>query len=108
MVKSLPMEKKIPEPGSTARMVESIVGCKWSLHVLGEIRRGVRRPGALERSAEGLSRKVLTQRLDKMVRFGVLQKRSFPVIPPRVEYHLTAFGRRFVRILDAIRRLDAR
>lgn len=100
------MKEKIKEPSATALMVESMVGCKWSLHVLGEIRRGVRRPGELERSAAGLTRKVLTERLQKMLRFGVIEKRSFPVIPPRVEYHLTPFGKRFVKILDAIRRLD--
>jgi len=100
------MTKKIPEPSATALMAESMVGCKWSLHVLGEIRRGVRRPGALERSAAGLTRKVLTERLRKMERFGIIERRSFPVIPPHVEYHLTTFGRKFSKVLDAIHRLD--
>ena len=99
------MARKAFKSGSVTSMFESIVGCKWSLHVLGAIRRGVRRPGALERSAVGLSRKVLTERLKKMLRYGVIEKRSFPVVPLRVEYRLTPFGLRFVKILDAIDRL---
>jgi len=40
-----------------------------------------------------------------MVRFGILEKHSFPEIPPRVEYHFTTFGKRIVGILDAIEEL---
>jgi len=83
-------------------MVESIVGCKWSLLVLDQVRRGVNRPGAMTRAVRGLSTKVLNQRLVKMQRFGILQRTAYPEVPPRVEYRLTDFGRRFLSILDRI------
>lgn len=89
-----------------ARMVEDIVGCKWSLAVLGAVRGGVCRPGALEHAIEGLSKKVLNQRLNKLVRFGILEKHSYAEIPPRVEYSLTAFGRRFCAVLDSVEALQ--
>lgn len=89
-----------------ARMVEDILGCKWSLAVLGLVRRGVRRPGAMEHAVEGLSTKVLNERLRKLMRFGILAKRSYPEVPPRVEYELTPFGERFVAIVDAVERLQ--
>jgi DNA-binding HxlR family transcriptional regulator len=92
---------------SVARMVEDVVGCKWSLHVLALVERGVRRPGAMERAVEGLSAKVLNERLVKLTRFGILRRTSFPEVPPRVEYELTDFGRRFSRILAEIQRLQA-
>lgn len=99
---------RAPDAGpDVGAMVESIVGCKWSLHVLEQVRRGVNRPGALQRSAAGLTSKVLSERLDKMVRFGILSRKSFPEIPPRVEYHFTAFGARFLTILDEIASLKA-
>ncbi len=83
-------------------MVEDIVGCKWSLAVLGAVRGGVVRPGAIEHAIAGLSKKVLAERLAKLVRFGILAKTSYAELPPRVEYALTPFGRKFCSLLDGI------
>jgi DNA-binding HxlR family transcriptional regulator len=83
-------------------MVEDIVGCKWSLAVLGAVRGGVCRPGAMEHAIDGLSKKVLNERLAKLVRFGILDKHAYAEMPPRVEYRLTAFGDRFCGLLDGI------
>ena len=99
--------KKIGEAEiSVARMLECVLGCKWSLTILGLVRQGVRRPGAMQRAVAGLSTKVLNERLAKLCRYGVLDKTAYPEIPPRVEYDLTPFGRRFVAILDQIAELD--
>ncbi|MEJ7668600.1 MAG: helix-turn-helix domain-containing protein [Casimicrobiaceae bacterium] len=87
-------------------MVESIVGCKWSLTVLGLVRKGVPRPGAKEHAIDGLSGKVLNERLTKLVRLGILDKTSIPEVPPRVEYHLTPFGGAFVKLLDEVDELE--
>lgn len=84
------------------RIVEDVVGCKWTLHVLAQVREGVNRPGQLVRTAEGLTTKVLNERLAKLVRYGVLEKLSFPEVPPRVEYHLTPLGERLNGVLDAV------
>ena len=88
-----------------ADVFENVVGCKWTIHVLTQIRSGVRRPGELVRTAQGLSTKVLNERLGKLVRFGVLAKTSYAQIPPRVEYDLTQFGQRIARILDQVHEL---
>jgi DNA-binding HxlR family transcriptional regulator len=87
-------------------MVEDIVGCKWSLSVLKLVRDGVRRPGAMQRAVEGLSTKVLNERLRKLQRFGILEKRIYAEVPPRVEYRLTNFGRKFNSILDDVEQLQ--
>lgn len=87
---------------TVALMVESIIGCKWSLQVLALVKQGTCRPGAMSRAVEGLTTKVLNERLSKMVRFGILEKVSYPEVPPRVEYALTDFGQRFIEVLDAI------
>lgn len=87
-------------------MVEDIVGCKWSLTVLGLIRAGVNRPGAMEHAVPGLSAKVLNERLRKLQRFGILAKTSYSEVPPRVEYSLTPFGVKFAAVLDGIERLE--
>lgn len=91
---------------SAARMVEEIVGCKWSLSILQLVCSGVNRPGAIERSVEGLTAKVLTERLKKLVDYGILQREAYAEIPPRVEYRLTAFGKNFIGVLDAVKELE--
>lgn len=100
-------KKLAPEPPAVARMVEDIVGCKWSLCVLELAGRGINRPGEMQRSYRGLSAKVLNERLRKLVRFGLLERQVFAEAPPRVEYRLTAYGRRFGRLLDDIRSLQS-
>jgi DNA-binding HxlR family transcriptional regulator len=97
-----PTMETMATPPKVARMVEDIVGCKWSLAVLGAVRGGVCRPGAMEHAIEGLSKKVLNERLAKLVRFGILDKHAYPEMPPRVEYRLTAFGDKFCGLLDGI------
>ncbi len=100
-------QKKVLSQPPVKRMVENIVRCKWSLSVIGLVRSGVNRPGAMERSVEGLTTKVLNERLRKLVNFGILSKTIFPETPPRVEYSFTAFGLKFVRLLDAIEKLES-
>jgi DNA-binding HxlR family transcriptional regulator len=91
---------------SVAGMVENIVGCKWSLTVLSLVKSGVHRPGAMEHAIEGLSAKVLNERLRKLTRYGILDKKSFAEVPPRVEYRLTPFGKRFGALIDEIEALE--
>jgi DNA-binding HxlR family transcriptional regulator len=87
-------------------MVEDIVGCKWSMCVLELIERGITRPGAMQRSVQGLSAKVLNERLRKLLRFGIIDRQVYAEVPPHVEYRLTSFGRRFSRVLAEIRALE--
>ena len=89
-----------------ARMVEDIIGCKWSLTVLGLVSDGVHRPGAMQRRVPGLTAKVLNERLRKLLRFGIIEREVFAEVPPRVEYRLTALGRRFDGVLREIAALD--
>ena len=95
-----------PPPSPVARMVEDIVGCKWSVCVLDLVSRGVHRPGAMQHSVRGLSAKVLNERLRKLLRYGIVEREVFPEVPPHVEYRLTPFGRRFTGLIDEIRRLE--
>ena len=88
-------------------LLEDVIGCRWSISVLRAVARGVNRPGALEREIEGISTKVLSDRLRQFTRAGIFERVPFPEIPPRVEYHLTAFGKKFAKLLKEIEKLQA-
>lgn len=90
-----------------ASMVESIIGCKWSVRLLGLCADGHSRPSAFLRACPGLSAKVMNERLRKMVRFGILKRIVRGEKPPvEVDYLLTPIGRRFLRVIDEVRRLQ--
>ena len=102
-------EKKLIQkkpPLKAASMVEIIYGCKWSLTIYSLLRDGINRPGEIVRSVEGLSTKVLNQCLRKNIEFGILSRKTFNEIPPRVEYFVTPFGENFLKVLDKIEELN--
>ena len=74
-------------------LLEDVLGCRWTFSVLRAVARGVNRPGAIERHIEGISTKVLSDRLTNFTRAGIFERKQFPEIPPRVEYELTDLGR---------------
>lgn len=86
-------------------ITRDIVGCKWSLHVLDALASGHRRPGRIRAAISGISTKVLNERLRKLQRYALADRKVFPVTPPRVEYRLTAKGRAFARAIRSLRRL---
>lgn len=104
----VPVRKKpvSAERAPIARLLEDVLGCKWSWSVLREIHAGVNRPGQLERAIPGISTKVLNERLRKLVAHGVLEKTEFDALPPHVEYAFTELGMRFFAILGQIEALE--
>ncbi|MBF2046253.1 MAG: winged helix-turn-helix transcriptional regulator [Leptolyngbya sp. IPPAS B-1204] len=87
-------------------MFEDCLGCKWTIHLLTQIRCGTNRPGALVKTKKGLTTKVLNECLTRLVQFGIVEKFTYSELPPRVEYHLTSFGQEFAEILDQIAALQ--
>lgn len=87
-------------------MVEAIFGCKWSLTVYQLLVNGIQRPGEMVRSVEGLTTKVLNECLRKNMKFGIIERVAYDQSPPRVEYVVTPFGTKFIRILDELEKLQ--
>ncbi|MDV7338216.1 helix-turn-helix domain-containing protein [Terasakiella sp. A23] len=98
---------RVRTPDQSARMVETIFGCKWSLTVYQLLADGINRPGEMVRAVEGLSTKVLNDCLRKNLEFNILEKQIFNETPPRVEYGVTDFGHKFIAVLDEVRKLQA-
>lgn len=99
------LRKSAPE--KSARMVETIVGCKWSLTVYNLLNNGIHRPGEMVRNVEGLTTKVLNSCLKRNIEFGIIARETFNETPPRVEYQVTTFGHKFIQILTALEKLQA-
>ena len=87
---------------NVAAAVEAVFGCKWSLSILGLIRRGVCRPGAIEKELDGLTTRVKNYYFRRLMELGILEKTIYPEVPPHVEYRLTDFANRFLPIIDSI------
>ncbi|MFZ0788228.1 MAG: helix-turn-helix domain-containing protein [Chromatiaceae bacterium] len=98
--------KKILPSARSYRQLEDVVGCKWSVLVLQAVGAGISRPGALERHIQGISTKVLSERLRKLTSYGLLDKQVYAEMPPRTEYSLTENGQKLVGIISQIKLLD--
>jgi len=77
----------------TVRQVLDRVGGKWSIGILVAASKGPVRFTELERSVEGISRRMLTLTLRQLERDGLLVRTVYPTVPPKVEYHATEIAR---------------
>jgi DNA-binding HxlR family transcriptional regulator len=80
----------------------ALLGDAWTLLIVRDLAEGPRRFGELHTST-GISVRVLTDRLRTMNAAGLLTRRMYPEIPPRVEYELTEKGRGAVAVVAALR-----
>ncbi|MDR3468624.1 MAG: helix-turn-helix domain-containing protein [Xanthobacteraceae bacterium] len=72
------------------------VGDQWSLLVLGALAQDTLRFNVLKREVEGISQQMLARTLRRLEEDGLVSRKPFPVIPPRVDYALTPLGRSFL------------
>lgn len=102
-----PSRRYLPLPDRNAyRSLEDVVGCKWSAAVVAALGSGIRRPGELERYIPGISKKVLQERLRKLLGYGLITRAEHAGSVPRVEYRLTPFGEQLADVLGRLRTLD--
>ena len=80
-----------------------IISGKWTLLVIRDLADGSKRFCELERSLEGISPRTLSLRLRGLEEEGIVARETFPEVPPRVEYTLTAKGRALVPIIESMR-----
>lgn len=85
-----------------------VVGRKWALLIVQELLGGPRRFTAIERSLGDANPKMVTARLRELESAGLVSRITYPEVPPRVEYSLTAKGRQLAPVIDALRRFGAR
>ncbi len=80
-----------------------IVCAKWTLLLIRDLAEGRSRFCELERSLEGISPRTLSLRLRALEEEGVVERQTFPEVPPRVEYALTEKGNALLPIIEDMR-----
>ena len=80
-----------------------IICGKWTILVIRDLAEGNARFCELERSLRGISPRTLSLRLRALEEQGILARRTFPEVPPRVEYSLTAKGRALAPLIEDMR-----
>ena len=80
-----------------------IISGKWTLLVIRDLADGSRRFCELERSLEGISPRTLSLRLRALEEHGIVERHTYPEVPPRVEYALTEKGRALVPLIEDMR-----
>jgi len=81
-----------------SRRVLAVLAEKWTLLVVSQLANGPMRTAEIRRAVDGVSEKMLIQTLRKLEAFGLVSRRSYPEVPPRVEYRLTPLGRSLARL----------
>ena len=85
------------------RLVLDRIADKWTVLVIGSLMHGTKRFGELRREIGGISQKMLTQTLRGLERDGLVNRKIYPSVPPKVEYSLTSLGSTLVKVLEDIR-----
>jgi DNA-binding HxlR family transcriptional regulator len=82
---------------------QKVFSGKWSILIIYHLSEGTMRYGELERSIEDITQATLTKQLRMLQDYGLIARKVYPEIPPRVEYSLTELGKDFQPVLDQFR-----
>jgi DNA-binding HxlR family transcriptional regulator len=91
------------DPECPVSCCAEIISGKWTLLVIRDLADGTQRFCELERSLDGISPRTLSLRLRALEEHGVLERHTYPEVPPRVEYGLTEKGRALVPLIEDMR-----
>ena len=96
------MKTKEELPACPVATAVALIGGKWKLLILRNLRTRPWRFNELQRDLDGISQKVLTDSLRQMIDDGFVYRHDYQELPPRVEYRLTDLGTNMLPIIDAL------
>ena len=96
------MDNAMKIPDCPVEMTLQLIGDKWKVLIIRDLLSGTKRFSELMRSVTGITQKVLTSNLRSMEAAGLLTRKVYPEVPPRVEYTLTETGYSLKPILDSM------
>lgn len=91
-------------PACPVEMTLTLISNKWKILILRDLMEGTKRFGELKKSVTNISQKVLTSNLREIENSGLLTRKVFPEVPPRVEYTLTEIGLSLKNVLNEMDR----
>jgi DNA-binding HxlR family transcriptional regulator len=96
-------QRKIPiELNCGLDIVKEVLYGKWKIHLIYFISQGIKRPGELQRRIPKATRRVLNVQLNQLEEHGIISKRIYAELPPKVEYVLTELGQSVLPIVNAL------
>ena len=96
------MQKHTDLPACPVETALTLMGDRWKVLIVRDLLNGTMRFGELKKSLPGITQKVLTQHLRIMEANGLVNRKVYAEVPPRVEYSLTELGRSLKPIHDAM------
>ena len=94
------MKKELP--ACPVEITMGLIGEKWKVLIVRDLLTGTKRFGELKKSVSGITQKVLTNNLRQMEASGLVKRKVYAEVPPRVEYSLTETGLSLKPILDSM------
>ncbi|MDJ0725552.1 MAG: helix-turn-helix domain-containing protein [Prochloraceae cyanobacterium] len=96
-------QKKQPDRLTCAvEITIKVIGGRWKVLILRELFIGIKRFGQLQRALTGITQKMLTQQLRELEADGIVHRKVYAQVPPKVEYSLTEKGQTLKPVLDAM------
>lgn len=89
-------------PACPVELTVGLIGDKWKILIIRDLLTGTKRFGELKKSLTNITQKVLTTKLREMEASGLVKRKVYPEVPPRVEYSLTDTGLSLKPILDSM------
>jgi len=94
--------KTLPNLNCGLDLIGEVLYGKWKIRLLWFIDQGHKRPSELQRKIPDASRRVLNIQLKELEEHELVSKIIYPVVPPKVEYSLTDFGKTLIPVISAI------
>jgi len=93
---------KVTDTKCPAEFTLAMIGGRWKIPIIFHLLAGRQRFSELSRALKGVTQKMLTQQLREMERNGLVERKIYPQVPPKVEYALTELGRSLFPVVDAM------
>ncbi len=102
MTKNEQNNEHLEEGNCPVTLAVSIIGGKWKPPILSRLVEGVRRFGELQRLVPHITKKMLTQQLRELEQDGIVERKVYHQVPPKVEYSLSEYGESLKPVLKAM------